>query len=66
MSDSKTPEETINETSLTQEEYNDLYGDDNEENFVDIDDLIKSGTRFFTLHQYDMAIDRFSHALSIL
>jgi len=66
MSDSKKPEKTINETSLTQEEYNDLYGDDNEENFVDIDDLIKSGTRFFTLHQYDMAIDRFSHALSIL
>jgi len=67
MSDSKgkTPEDSINE-SLTQEEFNELYGDDNEEVFVDINDLIESGTKFYALQQYDMAIDRYSHALNIL
>jgi len=68
MSDSvdKTPEESVNNTPLTQEEFNDLYGDDNEEVFVDINDLIESGTKFYALQQYDMAIDRYSHALTIL
>jgi len=67
MSDSndKTPEDSYNE-SLTQEEFNELYGEDNEEVFVDINDLIESGTKFFALQQYDMAIDRYSHALNIL
>jgi len=68
MSDSvdKTPEESVNNTPLTQEEFNDLYGDDNEEVFVDINDLIESGTKFYALQQYDLAIDRYSHALNIL
>ncbi|ORX54743.1 hypothetical protein BCR36DRAFT_581635 [Piromyces finnis] len=68
MSDSKgkNPEDSVNE-SLTQEEFNELYGeDDNEEVFVDINDLIESGTKFFALQQYDMAIDRYSNALNIL
>jgi len=67
MSDSKgkAPEENVID-SLTQEEFDELYGDDNEEVFVDINDLIESGTKFYALQQYDMAIDRYSHALNIL
>jgi len=66
MSDSKGKKPEENTNDLTQEEFNELYGDDTEEVFVDINDLIESGTKFYALQQYDLAIDRYSHALNIL
>lgn len=56
--------EIINENSNIENVNEEI--EEEEEIFTDIQDLIESGTKFYALQQYDMAIDRYSHALNIM